>query len=131
MIYGIGTDILAVKRIETLYKKYGEALPRRILSPIEILEFANEFNKNREAATHFLAKRFSAKEAFSKAVGTGIREPVSMHNISISHNPSGKPEFLFEAPLQQWLEQKNIRYVHLSLSDEKDYISAFAIAESA
>ncbi|MDO5357298.1 MAG: holo-ACP synthase [Conchiformibius sp.] len=132
MIYGIGTDILSVKRIETLYKKYGEALSRRILSRIEELEFANEFSqKNKGEAVRFLAKRFAAKEAFAKAVGTGLREPVSLHNISIGHNSAGKPEYLCETVLKQWLEQNGICKIHLSLSDEERYISAFALAEAA
>ncbi|QMT32782.1 holo-ACP synthase [Conchiformibius steedae DSM 2580] len=132
MIYGIGTDILAVKRIETLYKKYGEALPRRILSRIEALEFADKFSpKNRDEAVRFLAKRFAAKEAFAKAVGTGIREPVGFHGISVSHNEAGKPEFVCEEALKQWLVAKNIVKIHLSLSDEARYVSAFAVAETA
>ncbi|UOP05229.1 holo-ACP synthase [Conchiformibius kuhniae] len=132
MIYGIGNDILAVRRVEKLYKKYGEALPRRILSRIESLEFADKFSpKNRDDAVRFLAKRFAAKEAFAKAVGTGLREPVNFHNISIGHNDLGKPEFLCADELKQWLADKNIAKVHLSLSDEERYVSAFAVAEVA
>lgn len=130
MIYGIGNDILAVKRIEELYKKYGEALPRRILSRIEILEF-EQFANQPANAVRFLAKRFAAKEAFSKSVGTGFREPVSFHNISIGHNDLGKPEFLFETVLQNWLAEHGIGKIHLTLSDEQDYVAAMVLAQSA
>ncbi|QMT30678.1 holo-ACP synthase [Alysiella filiformis] len=128
MIYGIGNDILSIKRIEELYKKYGEALPRRILSRIEILEF-EQFAHQQINAVRFLAKRFAAKEALSKAVGTGFREPVSLHNISIGHNDLGKPEFLFESALQNWLAEHRIGKIHLSLSDEQDYVAAMVVAQ--
>ncbi len=132
MIYGIGTDILAIKRIEQLYKKYGEALPRRILSRIEELEFTNRFAQQNSAdAVRFLAKRFAAKEAFAKALGTGVREPVSLHNINITHTELGKPEFVYENELKEWLEAKGIVKVHLSLSDEERYVTAMAVAETA
>lgn len=126
MIYGIGTDILAIKRVEALYKKYGTALPERILTTVE-----KEDIKLAADPVRFLAKRFAAKEAFSKAVGTGLRAPVSLQQIGIGHNTLGKPEFFCEAPLREWLAEQGIGRVHLSLSDEADYIVAFALAEAA
>lgn len=132
MIYGIGTDILSIKRIEELYKKYGEALPRRVLSRIEELEFTNRFaQQNSTDAVRFIAKRFTAKEAFAKAMGTGVRTPISLHNISITHSPLGKPEFVFEKELQNWLNKQKIVKIHLSLSDEQRYVTAMVVAESA
>lgn len=132
MIYGIGTDILAIKRIESIYKKYSEAFPRRILSRIEALEFDNKFSaKNKQDAVRFLAKRFAAKEALAKAVGTGVVAPVSLHNISLNHTPAGKPEFICEPVLSAWLTEQGIGKLHLSLSDEARYISAFVVAETA
>lgn len=130
MIYGIGNDILAVKRIEELYKKYSEALPRRILSRIEVLEF-EQFANHQANAVRFLAKRFAAKEALSKALGTGFREPVSFHNMSMGHNDLGKPEFLFETALQTWLTEHGVGKIHLSLSDEEDYVAAMVVAQTA
>ncbi|MDK4680712.1 holo-ACP synthase [Kingella negevensis] len=124
MIYGIGTDILTIQRIEAMYKKHGEVLPRRLLSHIEQHEFATCPN-----AANFLAKRFAAKEAFAKAVGTGIREPVSFRNISVGHNDLGKPEFVCETELQNWLAKQGIERVHLSLSDDSNQVVAFAVAE--
>ena len=126
MIYGIGTDILRIERIEQLYGKYGQALAERLLSRIELLEWRSVGNK-----TNFLAKRFAAKEAFAKAVHTGLRSPVTLHHISIAHDNLGRPEFVVEPPLQEWLRQQGIGRVHLSLSDDNGAVVAFAVAEKA
>ena len=126
MIYGIGTDILRIERIEQLYEKYGQALAERLLSRIELLEWRSVGNK-----TNFLAKRFAAKEAFAKAVHTGLRSPVTLHHISIAHDKLGRPEFVVESPLQEWLRQQGIGRVHLSLSDDNGAVVAFAVAEKA
>ena len=126
MIYGIGTDILRIERIEQLYDKYGQALAERLLSRIELLEWRSVGNK-----TNFLAKRFAAKEAFAKAVHTGLRSPVTLHHISIAHDKLGRPEFVVEPPLQEWLSRQGIGRVHLSLSDDNGAVVAFAVAEKA
>lgn len=124
MIAGIGTDIVAVARIEAAIARHGEAFAHKILSVSELLEFTN--------ATHgarFLAKRFAAKEAFAKATGQGLRHPVTMHNISVSHDELGKPLFVFDAALKQHLDELNISHYHLSISDERDTAVAFVILE--
>lgn len=125
MIYGIGTDIVSLKRIIRLNKKFGQAFAERILSPEELMEFPQAGKP-----VNYLAKRFAAKEAFAKAVGTGIRAPVLLRYIGIGHDELGRPEFICEPELQQWLNEKGIRRVHLSFSDEDDKVIAFAIAES-
>ncbi|UOO75868.1 holo-ACP synthase [Neisseria sp. Dent CA1/247] len=124
MIYGVGTDIVSLNRIEKLHKKYGKAFADRLLSRIDLLEYPQA-----GSPANFLAKRFVAKEAFAKAVGTGLRSPVSLRNIGIGHDELGKPEFYCEPELQQWLEEKGIKCVHLSMSDEEDKVLAFAVAE--
>ncbi|MGB4881482.1 MAG: holo-ACP synthase [Neisseria sp.] len=126
MIYGIGTDIVTISRIERLYKKYGITFAERMLSRIELLEFTDASDQ-----VNFLAKRFAAKEAFGKAVGTGLRVPVTLRQIGVGHDALGKPEFICEPELQQWLNKKRIQEVHLSFSDEKGQVIAFAIAETA
>ena len=126
MIYGIGTDILRIGRIEQLYGKYGQVLAERLLSRIELLEWRSVGNK-----TNFLAKRFAAKEAFAKAVHTGLRSPVTLHHISIAHDKLGRPEFVVEPPLQEWLRRQGIGRVHLSLSDDNGAVVAFVVAEKA
>lgn len=124
MIYGIGTDIVALSRIEKLHKKYGQSFAERLLSRVEMLEYPQAARP-----VNFLAKRFAAKEAFAKAVGTGLRSPVSLRNIGIGHDALGKPEFICEPELEKWLEDQGIRRVHLSMSDEDDKVLAFAVAE--
>ncbi|HRM22353.1 MAG TPA: holo-ACP synthase [Neisseria sp.] len=126
MIYGIGTDIVDVKRIEKLYKKYGQTFAERILSPLEMHDWPGIGRP-----VKVLAKRFAAKEAFAKAVGTGIRAPVTFHAISVGHDEWGKPEFICAPELQKWLDKKGIKHVHLSMSDEEDTVVAFVVAEAA
>ncbi|WP_315360620.1 holo-ACP synthase [Neisseria bacilliformis] len=124
MIHGIGTDIVLEKRIAALYKKHGRAFAERVLHPAELPEF--------EAAARpaaLLAKRFAAKEAAAKAIGTGIRGAVSFRNIGISHNAKGKPETLFAPPLQAFLDELGIARVHISISDDSGTVTAFAVAE--
>ena len=114
MIYGIGTDILRIERIEQLYDKYGQALAERLLSRIELLEWRSVGNK---------------ANFFAKAVHTGLRSPVTLHHISIAHDKLGRPEFVVEPPLQEWLCQQGIGRVHLSLSDDNGAVVAFVVAE--
>jgi holo-[acyl-carrier protein] synthase len=126
MIYGVGTDIIAVKRMDEMVSRYGSKLAERLLAPDEWGDYAEANNKE-----HFLAKRFAAKEAFSKAVGTGMRSPVLFTTLSVVHNELGKPGFLYSIELGNWLKVRNIKSVHLSLSDEREYVVAFVVAEQA
>lgn len=126
MIYGIGTDLVAVKRMGDLHTRYGGKLAERLLSPEEWGDYAEAASKE-----HFLAKRFAAKEAFAKAMGTGMRAPVSFSTISVTHDTLGKPGFVFAPELGNWLKTHAIKSVHLSLSDEQDYVVAFVVAERA
>lgn len=125
MIYGIGTDLVRIDRIAKMCKSYGgNAVAKKILSRVEALEWPSATNP-----VTFLAKRFAAKEAFAKAVHTGLRSPVTLRHIGIGHNALGRPEFILEKPLAQWIEEKNIGSIHLSLSDEDNHIIAFVVAE--
>ena len=124
MIFGIGTDIVAVKRMDDLHARYGGKLAERVLAPEEWGDYAEATNKE-----HFLAKRFAAKEAFSKAVGTGMRSPVSFTTISVVHDKQGKPGFVYSPELGAWIKSHGIKTAHLSLSDEQEYVVAFVVAE--
>lgn len=124
MIYGIGTDIVAVQRIHDLHARYGGKLAERLLAPAEWSDYA--LSKRKE---HFLAKRFAAKEAFAKAVGTGLRTPVAFVAISVVHDGQGKPDFQCGPELGAWLQARGIASLHLSLSDEREYVVAFVVAE--
>lgn len=126
MIYGIGSDIVAIERMRNLLGKYGDAFARRILSVDEWPAFQSSHHP-----ANLLAKRFAAKEAFAKALGTGLRHPVSLQNISITHNHLGKPDFSLNPLLSKLLEEQGIHKHHLSLSDEKEMACAFVILETS
>lgn len=123
MIYGIGTDIVAVKRLQGMWDRHGDKAMEKLLAPQEIAEFTQAANKGR-----FLAKRFAAKEAFSKALGTGVRPPAVLPAIAISHDELGKPILVFCGQLAEMIETQGLK-AHLSLSDEADYAIAYVILE--
>jgi holo-[acyl-carrier protein] synthase len=124
MIFGIGTDIVEVTRIEDSLARFGNAFAARILNEQEWLTYSQSATQAR-----FLAKRFAAKEAFSKALGTGIRAPATFQNIGIAHDDLGKPVLDIAPELQALLDSKGIRFMHLSISDEKALAAAFVVLE--
>lgn len=124
MIFGIGTDIVTVARIEAASARHGAAFAARILSAQELAEYATQAHPAR-----FLSKRFAAKEAFAKATGHGLRHPVSLQRITVSHDELGKPIFLFDEELAAYLSRLGVVTHHLSLSDERDTAVAFVILE--
>jgi holo-[acyl-carrier protein] synthase len=125
VIHGIGTDIVEYARIERVWARYGVRFAERVLSDHEL----SGFNPGHHAAS-FLAKRFAAKEAFSKAVGSGLRDPVSLRRISITHDGLGKPVLQFDEVLSTHLAQLGISGHHLSISDERSMIVAFVVLET-
>jgi holo-[acyl-carrier protein] synthase len=125
MIHGIGTDIVAVKRMHALWERHGNKALEKILAPEEIGEFAGVTDKGR-----FLAKRFAAKEALGKALGTGIRPPAVLPSIAVAHDELGKPLLVFHGRLAETIENQRLT-AHLSLSDEAEYAIAFVILERA
>ncbi len=124
MIYGIGTDLVQSSRIADSLEKYGARFAQKILSENEWLEYTES-----SRPVSFLANRFAAKEAFSKAIGTGLRHPVSFSNITVMHDSLGKPYFEFGDELDQLIKENKITYHHLSISDEINLASAFVILE--
>jgi holo-[acyl-carrier-protein] synthase len=120
MIFGIGTDVVEVSRIHESIEKFGDTFARRILSDSEFESYLKSSTQSR-----FLAKRFAAKEAFAKALGTGFRSPVRFQNIIVGHDDLGKPILEFDKELQDYLKQKNILSQHISISDEKNIATAF------
>ena len=124
-IFGIGTDIVNIKRMEKSLKKYGLKFKNKIFSKNEIL-----YCEKKKYPSSYYAKRFAAKEAFSKALGTGIRKGISLKNIEISNNSKGKPYILLRGDLSKFLKKKikNKKYdIHLSLSDDKPWAQATVI----
>ena len=125
MIFGIGTDIVEYARIEKLYARHGARFAQRVLSDAELIELQTHAHPAR-----FLAKRFAAKEAFAKAVGSGLRYPVTMPRISVGHDALGKPVLQFDEVLRQHLALAGIAARHLSISDERNMIVAFVVLEA-
>jgi holo-[acyl-carrier protein] synthase len=125
MIFGIGTDIVEVARIEASIAQFGDDFAKRILADSEFSSYEESHIKPR-----FLAKRFAAKEAFSKALGTGLRAPVTFQSIAVSHDDLGKPVLLLAPELQLFLNSKNITKTHISISDEKNLAAAFVVLEN-
>ena len=123
MIHGIGTDIVAVKRLQGMWERHGERVLEKLLAPQELAEFAEAAVKAR-----FLAKRFAAKEAFCKALGTGVRPPAVLPAIAVAHDKLGKPILAFRGQLAEMIENQGLS-VHLSLSDEAEYAIAYVIVE--
>lgn len=125
MIHGIGTDIVRVERIGASLARHGERFAARILAPSERSEFAESRDQAR-----FVAKRFAAKEAFGKALGTGVAVPATLHAVAIAHDALGKPLYRYSAELADHMTAGGLS-AHLSLSDEADYVVAFAVIEKA
>jgi len=120
MMFGIGTDLVHIPRMQTLLDKHGDKIALRILSDAEFTAFQQAKNQ-----ACFLAKRFAAKEAAAKALGTGFRDGLSLRHIEVSNDKNGKPELQFLGRGLELLTEFNIARSMISLSDEKDYAIAF------
>jgi len=123
-IYGIGTDIVEVRRVTGIHDRHGARFAKHVLSAVEMPEYAAAPFPER-----FLAKRFAAKEAFAKAIGTGLRGRVTLTNIRITHDALGKPGLDFEPVLRSLVSECGITHCHLSISDEKELVAAFVVLE--
>ena len=122
MIFGIGTDLVHIPRMQELLTKHGDKIAQRILSDDEFVGFQRAYNP-----AAFLAKRFAAKEATAKALGTGFRDGLSLRHIEVRNNDHGKPELNFYERGQKLVDELNIGRSLLSLSDESDYATAYVI----
>jgi len=124
MIFGVGTDVVEIERIKTALERHGERFALRILCPPEL----ERYRRHRLPA-NYLAKRFAAKEAFTKALGTGIKSPANWHGVWVRNLTSGKPVLEYTDALQALLDKKGITSAHLSLSDERGVAFATVILE--
>jgi holo-[acyl-carrier protein] synthase len=124
VIFGVGTDVVEIERIRKALERWGERFAERILSGPELARF-----RNHKQPVAYLAKRFAAKEAFTKALGTGIHAPANWHGVWVVNLPSGKPTLEFSDPLAQLLRQRGIHHSHVSLSDERGVAFATVILE--
>ncbi len=134
MIYGIGTDICDVRRIRASLARHGERFARRILSEGEFATWQQRSARWPERGVRYLATRFSAKEAFSKAIGLGLRQPMSWRlcevaNVAWGQPQAGKPDIVLHGALKTWFEARGL-CAHLSVSDETDYAASFCVVEN-
>ena len=126
MIYGIGTDIVSIERIQNILNKNRDCFINRVLTEHEKALFANKAD-----SAACCAKRFAAKEAFSKALGTGIGRVVSFQDLTVRSNEHGKPYFMPSEKLRLYLQEKGIKHGHLSISDESQNALAFVVLEAS
>ena len=125
MIIGIGTDIVGVARMQASLDRHGERFARRILAPAELEEFLKD---KRQA--HFLAKRFAAKEALVKALGTGFRDGIRLSDIRVIHDRLGKPGLSCGGAAALLLQKLGVSFSHISLADERDFAVAFVVLDA-
>jgi holo-[acyl-carrier protein] synthase len=124
MIQGIGTDIVRIERVRRALERHGEGFALRILAASEV----DPWRASRDPA-RLLAKRFAAKEAFGKALGTGVAVPATLHAVAVGHDEAGKPHYRYDERLAEYMRERGLR-AHLSLTDEDDYVVAFALIET-
>lgn len=129
-IAGIGTDIIYVSRIQASYDRFGIRFLQRILGEQEQLIFKRRYVRDPQRGIRFLATRFAAKEAFSKAIGLGMRMPMAWSRMQTLNAPSGKPMVVLSPELQAWYASR-FGAAHITLTDESDLVMAFAVVEQA
>jgi holo-[acyl-carrier-protein] synthase len=128
MIFGIGTDICDVRRIRSAVERHGDRFARRVLADAELAVWRRRGERWPERGLRYLATRFSAKEAFSKAVGLGMRLPMTWRTCEIANLPSGKPVIVLHGSLRDWFEAQRL-VAHVTVTDETDYAASFVVVE--
>ena len=129
MIYGLGTDICDVRRIRISLERHGERFARRILSDAELATWRMRSARWPERGMRYLATRFSAKEAFSKAIGLGMRTPMTWRQCEIGKLASGQPVIVLHGALKEWFDARGLS-AHVSVTDESDYAASFVVVET-
>ena len=129
MIYGIGTDICDIRRIRATLARRGDRFAEKVLGPHEIEVWRERGARVAARGVSYLATRFSAKEAFSKAIGLGLRMPMTWRACELVKARSGKPEIVLHGALAQWFAERGLR-AHVSVTDETDYAAAFVVVET-
>lgn len=128
-VYGIGTDVCDLRRIAQTLARKGDRFARKVLGPTEMQVF--EYRRGREASRGlaYLGTRFSAKEAFSKAIGLGMRMPMTWRACEILNHPSGQPYIRLHGELAAWFAARGLQ-AHVTLSDETDTAVSFVVVET-
>ena len=125
MIFGIGADVVEVDRVTRLLQRYGERFARRVLTGSELEGFRTSPNR-----ALFLASRFAVKEAFAKALGTGLRAPVLLTSIGVAHDASGRPLLSLAPALQALSDDRGVARHHVTLSHERSIACAVVVLEA-
>ncbi|MCW5653254.1 holo-ACP synthase [Hydrogenophaga sp.] len=128
MIHGIGTDICDIRRIQATFERQGERFVEKVLCPAELAVWRRRTARNPQRGLRYLATRFSAKEAFSKAIGLGMRMPMAWRRCEIANLPSGQPVIVLHGDLKDWFEAQGLR-AHVTVTDETDYAASFVVVE--
>lgn len=128
MIYGIGTDICDVRRIRASLDRHGERFATKVLAESELSTWRERSARWPDRGLRYLATRFSAKEAFSKAIGLGMRMPMTWRHCEIAKLPSGQPQLVLHGALKDWFDARGLK-AHLSVTDETDYAASFCVVE--
>ena len=128
MIYGIGTDIIQISRVEAALQRYGDRFAEKVLGPQELEKYHRRKAKVAARGIRFLATRFAAKEAFSKAIGLGMCMPMTWRSLQTLNAPSGQPIPVADGALKSFMEQHGLS-AQISITDEADYAVAFVIVE--
>ena len=129
MIFGIGTDVCDVRRNRATLLRRGERFADKVLGPTEIEVFRQRRARVEARGVSYLATRFSAKEAFSKAIGLGLHMPMTWRACEIVNAPGGKPLIRLHGELAMWFDARGLK-AHVSLSDETDYATSFVVVET-
>jgi holo-[acyl-carrier-protein] synthase len=129
MIYGIGTDICDIRRIRASLEKHGERFAQKVLSDNEMQTYRARSARWPERGVRYVATRFSAKEAFSKAIGLGMRMPMTWRLCEVAKLSSGQPTIVLHGVLKAWFEAKGLS-AHVSVSDESDYATSYVVVET-
>ena len=128
MIYGIGTDICDIRRIRASVERHGERFAQKVLTDAELQVWRARSARWPERGIKYLATRFSAKEAFSKAVGLGMTMPMTWRNCEIANLPSGQPTIVLHGAMKAWFEAKCLS-AHITMADESEYAASFRVVE--
>jgi holo-[acyl-carrier protein] synthase len=128
MIFGIGTDICDIRRLRATLARRGDRFAEKVLGPSELQVFHARRARVDVRGTAYLATRFSAKEAFSKAIGMGMRMPMTWRACEILNHPSGAPYIRLHGALADWFTMRGLR-AHVTVTDETDYAASFVVVE--
>jgi len=128
MIVGIGTDVCDITRIAAALDRHGDRFAQRVLGPDELRVFEARRSRAARRGLSYLATRFSAKEAFSKAIGLGMHAPMSWRSCEVINAPGGRPEIRLHGALASWFQERQWR-AFVSVSDEANVATAFVVVE--